>query len=412
MRQPPSGLDLDTASQAWKQQGPARATAWSSYPCKLVTPLYGGGVRPGEVDEAMPIRAAGLRGQLRFWWRLSCCESSIPAAAMFERESAIWGGIASSQPTASKVTVRVKAKPVTQQQLCEFRQLADFPAYALITEPNANPVLLRSDFSFQLMIGLDSKLDETQRKEVETALRWWASFGGIGARTRRGLGAVYIKGFEPVSSEEVAAKGGRLAWRAAEKNPQDAWKKAVDRLKAFRQGLNTGRNPSAPGSQSPAGRSLWPEADTLRELSGHALPKHATKVVQASLFPRAAFGLPIVFHFKDAPKQPSQRHGPMDPDDHILEPTNLSSDKQRDRMASPLIVRPYWTGKAWRPAALLIPGWEKAIGVPLKFKEQHYRPEAWPTESNEQAQLAAQIKPMAKRGNDPLSAFMAYFQET
>lgn len=101
----------------------------------------------------------------------------------------------------------------------------------------------------------------------------------------------------------------------------------------------------------------------------------------------------------------------MDPDDHTLEPADLSTDKKRDRMASPLVVRPYWTGERWHPAVLLLPGWKDAIGVPLKFKKQDYRPEAWPTKAGEQAQLAAQINPMADRGDDPLSAFMAYFQE-
>lgn len=55
----------------------------------------------------MPIRAAGLRGQLRFWWRLACGPFDAPEA-MFQRESAIWGGLGSRQPTASKVSVRVE----------------------------------------------------------------------------------------------------------------------------------------------------------------------------------------------------------------------------------------------------------------------------------------------------------------
>ena len=35
--------------------------------CTLITPMFGGGVTPGEVDRDLPIRAGALRGQLRFW---------------------------------------------------------------------------------------------------------------------------------------------------------------------------------------------------------------------------------------------------------------------------------------------------------------------------------------------------------
>lgn len=37
---------------------------WIDYSARLVTPLFGGGVVAGEVDSAMPIRAASIRGPL------------------------------------------------------------------------------------------------------------------------------------------------------------------------------------------------------------------------------------------------------------------------------------------------------------------------------------------------------------
>ena len=46
-------------------------------------------------------------------------------------------------------------------------------------------------------------------------------------------------------------------------------------------------------------------------------------------FPRAEFGLPIVFHFERG-----------DPDDTVLYPDNDSAGKKRERMASPLILKP------------------------------------------------------------------------
>lgn len=422
MRQPPSGLDLATASQAWKQQGPARATAWSSYSCKLVTPLYGGGVRPGEVDQAMPIRAAGLRGQLRFWWRLSCGPAS--SEAMFERESAIWGGIASSQPTASKVSVRVEqirglqigAAFIYQENRNkpgEFRTMPEaapwiepyavFPARGELS-PDKRHIekpphrLAQAGLSFTLKLGLHPDLTAAQRDEVQTALRWWASFGGVGARTRRGLGAVQIPGLTPVNAEEVRAQGGRLLLRDDAKTPEQAWKRGVGRLRDFRQSEGEGRNPRKTGSNTP-GRSRWPEPDMIRRQTGRHAHEHRPAHPVQDVYPRAAFGLPIVFHFKD------ENQG--EPNQQLLVPEG------GDRLGSQLILRPYWDGQCWFPAALLIPGWEQALDVVAECSPGTNGTDhrAWPTNAEAQAQRASQIKPMAARGNDPLSAFMTYFQE-
>jgi len=70
MRRSTLELDPSVALSAWSETKAAEADPWTHYTCKLVTPLYGGGVRAAEVDTAMPIRAAGIRGQLRFWWRI------------------------------------------------------------------------------------------------------------------------------------------------------------------------------------------------------------------------------------------------------------------------------------------------------------------------------------------------------
>ena len=50
-------------------------------------------------------------------------------------------------------------------------------------------------------------------------------------------------------------------------------------------------------------------------------------MTEVDAFPRAAFGMPIIFHFKDKP----------DPGDTTLQPAG----KDLDRFASPLVLRPY-----------------------------------------------------------------------
>src|ERR1017187_998242 len=57
----------------------------------LVSPLYGGGVEPGEVDRNTPFRVSSIRGNLRYWWRATRGGTFETWDQMREAESAIWG---------------------------------------------------------------------------------------------------------------------------------------------------------------------------------------------------------------------------------------------------------------------------------------------------------------------------------
>jgi CRISPR-associated protein Cmr1 len=138
----------------------------------------------------------------------------------------------------------------------------------------------------------------------------------------------------------------------------------------------------------------------IRRLSHRWDPEHAPSHPLANLYPRAAFGLPIVFHFQSK----------KDPEQVILEP----QDEDYDRMASPLLLRPYRAGDGrYHPAALLIPGWEQALATQLRFKDNpaHQMLETWPGNPERRTEAAAEIRPMAEHSTatDPLSAFLAFF---
>lgn len=355
--------------------------------------MYGGGVEAGKFDCSLPIRPSALRGQLRFWWRLLNGAGQTPQD-IFSAESSLWGGISGKGPQASQVTVQVKAEPVENRQLAE-KSNADVPDYALILDSVKDLALLRPGYKFELTLHFNRKVTPPQRDQVIEALRWWASIAGVGSRTRRGLGAVRVTGdtaeLKPVSAEEVQSQGGWMVLRGPTGGDAlRAWKEAVGALKRFRQGPGVGRNS---GTGNRPGRSRWPEPDTIRRRTKHHAPAHAPQHPVDGFYPRAAFGLPIVFHFKD--------HG--DPKDKTLVPDG------RDRMASPLILRPYFDGKQYRPLALLLPDWEERVGVKVGFDSGAAKP-AWPEDNAERRQRAAQIEPMCGRGDDPLSAFMHYFE--
>lgn len=397
MRKSNATLCPTAASKKWAAARSSSAPTQITVNCELITPMYGGGVKAGEVDCKMPIRASALRGQLRFWWRLlkDASNPSLTSEDLFKAECALWGGISSTGPKASQVTLQVKADPAGRRDLiasCDNKnRIQRNFDYVLILEKGQNPRLLKEGYKFELILSLNSAATKAQQAEVMEALRWWASFGGVGARTRRGLGAVKAtrcnSALTPVSEQQVKAKGGKMVLKPSASSAVDAWRTAVSRLKDFRQKPGVGRNHGP-------GRSHWPEPDAIRRFAGHHAPNHPVDA-----FPRAAFGLPIVFHFKD----------PSDPADHTLEPDNGNSN----RMASPLILRPYFDGTAYCPLALLLPGWEKCVSVPVGSNSKSLGP-AWPKATdpppNDRPSLAAQVLPMNGRGDDALSAFMAYFK--
>ncbi len=380
--------------------------------CTLVTPMFGGGVTAGEVDRDMPIRASALRGQLRFWWRL-LHGTGGKSADPFDAESLLWGGISGKGPRASRVTLQVgqattrapgnpspgsAGAPVGGR--LSPRSRLDVPAYALILERGEDPALLKAGYVFELVLRFGRTTTRPQQEGVLEALRWWASFAGVGARTRRGFGAVEATSddgeLEPVTAEEVQARGGWMVTGRPESNTIEAWKKAVGALQRFRQGRGVGRNP---GHGNRPGRSRWPEPDMIRRVTSKHARMHAPQhPVEDGFYPRAAFGLPIVFHFKDG----------GDPSDQVLNPDG------RDRMASPLILRPWFDGRRYRPTALLLPGWKERVSVRVRLDAAGAATSAsaWPEDPAERERLAARIQPMRDQGAaDPLSAFMRFFQE-
>lgn len=384
-RQRESKIDPDNAAALWRESRPVPREA-VTVKCELITPMYGGGVKAGEVDRAMPIRASALRGQLRFWWRLLY-------GGVFEDECAIWGGISAKGARASQVTVRVDCEPVDHTLLI-LAKPPNVPGYGLILDRQGPPaMLLKQGYEFELTLEFDG---EVCKDQVLTALRWWLSFGGVGARTRRGFGAVQATGgagLNPVTRDEAESLGawffGGAPLPARRPSTESAtalhaWKQSVEALQVFRQGAGVGR------AGTRRGRSNWPEAEAVRRMARGRRAEHRG----TEFFPRAAFGLPIRFQFTGEARLNDTLEGA----DH-------------DRMASPLILRPYFDGSAFRAMALLLPNWQKRISVPVKFQDSGRKGRAWPGGEEERRRLADSVEPMKRRGSDPLTAFMRYFAE-
>ena len=163
-------LRPDRATEDWVRALRTDIAETVTVRCRLITPMYGGGVRPGEVDTEMPIRASAVRGQLRFWWRLLHA-AGLPPREGFSLECSLWGGIRKSGSRASLMTLRVKSGAIRANELVRKGETGTLPRYALIPERNEDPRLLRDGFEFDVALQFSRASSPDQMEQVLDTLR-------------------------------------------------------------------------------------------------------------------------------------------------------------------------------------------------------------------------------------------------
>ena len=393
---------------------------WHTLECELVTPMYGGGVEAATVDLKMPIRVSAIRGQLRFWWRLLAKHkwNLGNVKAIKQAEFALWGGQGDDDGgRASQVLLKVSdiSKPVierwaTYEQNAKGRDVLKpktwanipyvlFPAQGRTQEnPQEEPhFLCREGLTWTLHFAFSPKITGIQKEQILETLRWWANFGGMGARTRKGLGAINVKQSSnfpqimlPLSEVDILSAGCQYVLKGNSTDVFTQLQNGIRKLNDFRQKAELGRNQGQ--APKPAGRSRWPEPDALRRIyvNKHA-KEHPPEHKAGQVFPRALFGLPIIFHF---PQEKGLNS--------TLEPT------RGDRLASPLFIRPFYLGtnaqgkREWASCALVTPyDHIKKMQVNIGGRDSY---PVW-TETT-----AQHIRPIQdQQGTDPLDAFLKYF---
>jgi CRISPR-associated protein Cmr1 len=361
------------ASNKLNTKDTGRITQTRKY--KLITPLFGGGVKPKEADPIKVIRETSIRGQLRFWWRAMRGVGTLEE--MKKREDALFGS-GDKRASQSKVLIAIKVNENgkidnegrPEEPFClnngKPRPTVNWEkiAYAAFPLQPTNEEIHRPMKRIQVRVEFRMKIsfpgDAASKKDVEAALWAWETFGGIGGRTRRGFGALQLSeidgvAIEPMKIKEIKPEEGesRIVKELKEhlakgtwdvnvphlptnltftltpnftsansgENNLEAWENLIDKLRQFRQARRTGSDPERPMKK---GRSYWSEPDEIRRITGRDAygqhePKHKVRK-----FPRAEFGLPIIFHFI----------GNGEPSDTELKPVDFT------RLASPLILRP------------------------------------------------------------------------
>jgi CRISPR-associated protein Cmr1 len=345
---------------------------------RLITPMFGGGYKAREVDTEQLIRPAAIRGHLRFWWRATAGARYSSVVDLHKAERELWGGASTKDnPAFGKVAIRVHilsaGEKASYSQVAPPSKPEDGPLHGYFLFPfqeqkkqNIPAAVGRRQVSFQLRLTLDASLSEAQRAGVRTALKAWIAFGGVGARTRRGCGALTVVGAN--ANQWLLPTRGLAEWlgmppNAASKcdwttlagargivvptaSPEKAWSELGQFWARFRKGHFA-------QAYSPMSGGKW--RDYRQVLCQLRSQGNTLRLAKPFL------GLPIVY----------QKFGKQTPFTGTLEPA------ESGRMASPVILKPIALqgGKygalvlvmnAPKPNRIQIDGKEYALTAPTK----------------------------------------------
>lgn len=397
----PEAISVNLQAKRVTENGAAKdmALVRQTREYELITPLFGGGTETQKADPVSVIRVPSIRGQLRFWWRACRAAQFSSIAEMKKVEDSIWGS--TETPSAVMIELQIDDKGTEETaywmewnqqkgklEIKNSSMIAPYAAFPLQPDKDeqkernwrSEPVVLGVCFTLNLRFpnkirytekvnGQEKTIDINEvEKEVTAALWAWETFGGVGARTRRGFGALRLikennkpakvwsadvtklraelmtdltahvlqgtnhAGVPQLSHDVpfkfigvIAASNDSDVKKKTRANAVAAWKSLIKQFNEFRQDRYGGR----------FGKSKWPEANEIRGRAGLplriAIEAEGKELVHK--FPRAVFGLPIVFHLP---------HDKGKPDFHLIG-KKLKDDpleKDIERLSSPLILRP------------------------------------------------------------------------
>ena len=397
----------------------------------MLTPMFGGGVHVDELarqvkphDPVTPLRSASVRGQLRFWWRAVHGCRYAELKEMRSREAELWGSTGSPASVHLRIAdsgigvprpyevfeARQNAKKWNPRALQGKEDLA-YGAFPLKSKAGHHERLQQGvlhQYSPRKSARLVLEMPQAEEHEVRDAVDAWLAFGGIGGRTRRGFGAVWDgSALDPVGMivrlcgdagepcRGPSLLGAHVALQEkTHASAIDALQSGLASLRSFRQRAPLARNKG----KSKPGRSRWPEADQVRRITGRHASEHKPTEGGVEGFPRAAFGLPIIFQFMTK----------GDPADATLKPMG------RDRLASPILLRPFVAGSGKGDS---VPPGERTFGCMALLLADPSRSSmeiglsccADPVRHRLEGTEAKQIPPLAGNPN-VLDAFLRHFE--
>lgn len=336
----PEGL-LDRVAGAERKLTPEPGVL--TVPITLAPWLFGGGAKTRESDPLTRVRPTSVLGGVQACWRL--LTDARDADDLRAREEAIFGGAGRPAVFRLAVTGQRPGKEVVAPRMGDPGGYLAFPAREERTTGVA-AMTLWSDVGATLRFS-PARAGGALPDELRRAIELWLLLGGVGGRTRRGLGAVQatagelvvagaadldrrlqrLLGPAPRGAKCGGVRSVRAVWRT-----EGVFPDALTCLKALEAWYKGYRQHRRLPKEGRPGRSYWDEPEQLRRITRSREPRHTPLEPHSAHpkgFARAALGLPIVFHFKDR----------ADP------PQSMLVAAKSDRMASPLWFRPVAVGR-------------------------------------------------------------------
>jgi CRISPR-associated protein Cmr1 len=191
-----------------------------TYDVDVVTPMFLGAADPKEAE----LRAASIKGMLRFWWRATCGIDKLEE--MKTKENDVFG----STSTKSSFSISVKTKDNCDIKIkTEFNEYKNkrsiYSKYSVEGHNNLNPYILdylsygtydykreqhsniynkkhiEPEFKFSIIFNFYNNKYIT---EIIKSFQYLLSFGGIGAKNRNGFGSIYCDKVEYANAKNIS----------------------------------------------------------------------------------------------------------------------------------------------------------------------------------------------------------------
>lgn len=175
--------------------------AWTTLHLRVLTPIFSG----DETDGPPLVRVPSVRGALRFWLRAVAAGRGLVGSADLQNLWAVEEGVLGSTAAASKIGLRIRTQPaVSEERTPDWTQNSarrsfdgahyllgqglwnhrDVPARGVIRGLSRDHIPRGAEFALDVRFSGDAVPDG----RFMIALWAWLTYGGLGARTRRGFG--------------------------------------------------------------------------------------------------------------------------------------------------------------------------------------------------------------------------------
>ncbi len=181
------------------------STAWvRELDLTALTPIYKGGADPDGIDESYPFRGPTIRGQLRTWWRATQDTTNLETLRLAERD--LFGGVF-EKDAAERQDPGAKPRPaasLVRVGLSDMSSKRGRPGLGLkyaVGWVDGGAEAYHLEARGRLRVEVPGE----HGAAMDRALRAWLLLGGVGSRSRRGLGKVWTTTsdvIEPLASAD------------------------------------------------------------------------------------------------------------------------------------------------------------------------------------------------------------------